>query len=43
VKNGRLFMSEGGSELEAVDLQVRSNSNGYPILVADGAEYSQCR
>jgi hypothetical protein len=43
VKNGRLFMSEDGSELEAVDLQVRSNSNGYPILVADGAEYSQCR
>ncbi|MBI3549884.1 MAG: hypothetical protein HY078_12680 [Elusimicrobia bacterium] len=42
-KSGRLFLSEGGGELQDVGLTVTKNSNGYPILKADGKEYSQCR
>ena len=42
VQNGELFMSEGG-QLEHVQTVLRRNSNGYPVIVADGIEYSQCR
>lgn len=42
VQGGELFMSEGG-QFEHVETVVKRNSNGYPIIVADGAEYSQCR
>jgi hypothetical protein len=43
VMNGELLMSEGGGRLEHVQTVLKRNSNGYPIIVADGAEYSQCR
>ena len=43
VMNGELFMSEGAGGLEQVQTVLKRNSNGYPIIVADGAEYSQCR
>src|SRR5688572_8951585 len=43
VQKGELFMSEGGAPLEHVQTVVKRNSNGYPIIVADGVEYSQCR
>lgn len=42
VQNGELFMSEGG-QLEHVQTVLKRNNNGYPIIVADGVEYSQCR
>lgn len=42
VKGGELYMSEGGGPLEAVQTVVKRNSNGYPIIVADGVEYVQC-
>ena len=42
VQNGELFMSEGG-QLEHVQTVLKRNSNGYPVIVADGIEYSQCR
>ena len=43
VDRGELFMSEGGGRLERVSTMVKRNNNGYPIIVADGVEYSQCR
>jgi len=43
VERGELFMSEGGGRLEAVRTVLKRNNNGYPIIVADGVEYSQCR
>ena len=45
VLNGTLYMSNPseGQPLSPVDLQIKQNSNGYPILTADGTEYSQCR
>jgi hypothetical protein len=43
VQRGELYMSEGGAPLEPVQTLVKRNSNGYPIIVADGVEYSQCR
>ena len=42
VQGGELYMSEGG-QFEHVDTVLKRNSNGYPIIVADGTEYSQCR
>jgi hypothetical protein len=42
VQNGELFLSEGG-QLEHVPTVLRRNNNGYPVIVADGAEYAQCR
>lgn len=42
VQNGELFLSEGGA-LEHVQTTLKRNSNGYPVIVADGVEYSQCR
>ena len=43
VDRGELFMSEGGGRLDAVRTVLKRNNNGYPIIVADGVEYSQCR
>lgn len=43
VQGGELFMSEGAGQLEAVGTLLKRNSNGYPVIVADGVEYSQCR
>jgi hypothetical protein len=43
VESGQLYLSAGSAALAGVDLQVKKNSNGYPILLADGVEYSQCR
>jgi hypothetical protein len=43
VDRGELFMSEGGGRLEPVKTVLKRNNNGYPIIVADGVEYSQCR
>ena len=42
VVNGELYMSEGGGELAHVETVLKQNSNGYPIIIADGVEYSQC-
>lgn len=42
VQQGELFMSDGGA-MQFVQTLVKRNSNGYPIIVADGVEYSQCR
>jgi hypothetical protein len=42
VKGGQLYMSEGGGPLQPLPLQITRNSNGYPIINADGKEYSQC-
>jgi hypothetical protein len=42
VQNGELFLSEGG-QLEHVPTVLKRNNNGYPVIVADGVEYSQCR
>jgi hypothetical protein len=43
VQNGMFLMSEGGAQMGQVAVDVKQNSNGYPIIVADGVEYSQCR
>ncbi|TAN40058.1 MAG: hypothetical protein EPN25_09125 [Nitrospirae bacterium] len=40
---GELYMSEGYGQLELVQTFVKNNSNGYPVIVGDGVEYSQCR
>ena len=42
VQSGELYMSESG-QLEHVVTVLKRNNNGYPIIVADGTEYSQCR
>ena len=42
VQQGELFMSEG-ARMEHVQTVVKRNSNGYPVIVADGVEYSQCQ
>jgi len=41
VNGDQFFLSEGG-EMEQVDYRIKTNSNGAPIIVADGVEYSQC-
>jgi hypothetical protein len=43
VQGGEFYMSEGGGPLQPVRTFVKRNSNGYPVIVADGVEYSQCR
>ena len=43
VDKGELFMSEGRGRLELVRTVLKRNNNGYPILLAGGIEYSQCR
>jgi hypothetical protein len=43
VVNGELYISEGNGQLVPVRTVVKRNTNGYPIIVADGIEYSQCK
>jgi hypothetical protein len=44
VQGGRLYVDSGeGMGFQDLGLQVKQNSNGSPILVADGKEYSSCR
>lgn len=45
VQQGQLFMSNQPETpaLPPVNLTITRNSNGYPILTADGTEYSSCR
>ncbi len=43
VIKGELFISEGNGQLTFVNTVVKHNSNGYPIVVANGVEYSQCK
>lgn len=42
VQGGELYMGEGDGPLEPVHTVLKRNSNGYPIIVADGVEYMQC-
>ncbi|MGV3621435.1 MAG: hypothetical protein ACO1OB_11495 [Archangium sp.] len=43
VKNGQLWLSSSDSpQLQPVQLSITRNSNGYPIINADGREYSMC-
>ncbi|MBM4778723.1 MAG: copper resistance protein NlpE [Archangiaceae bacterium] len=44
VKGGQLYLSDPPEtpQLVPVPLQITRNSNGYPIITADGTEYSQC-
>ena len=42
VQGGQLYL-DGGEGFQAVPLSIARNSNGYPIITADGKEYSQCR
>jgi hypothetical protein len=41
VQAGQLHL-DSGAGWQLVPLQVTRNSNGYPIITADGKEYSQC-
>ena len=41
VRGGQLYL-DGGEGFQQVPLSVSRNSNGYPIITADGKEYSQC-
>ena len=41
VQQGMLHLDDGKG-FQPVALQVTRNSNGYPIITADGTEYSQC-
>lgn len=43
VQNGALLLTEDGVSWSAHPLRIPQNSNGYPIITADGKEYSQCR
>ena len=43
VGKGELYISEGYGQLAQVRTVVKLDSNGYPIIVTDGVEYSQCR
>lgn len=43
VNKGELYLSQGRGELGHVNTVVKRNSNGYPIILADGVEYSQCK
>ncbi len=43
VRNGQLFLSSPEEpQLQPVPLTITRNSNGYPIINADGREYSMC-
>lgn len=43
VSKGELYISTGNGQLAPVKTIVKRNSNGYPIILADGVEYSQCK
>lgn len=42
VNGGMLYLSSGTEPMQPVNLTITRNSNGYPILKADGVEYMQC-
>ncbi|MBL8911967.1 MAG: hypothetical protein JNM17_14835 [Archangium sp.] len=43
VKNGQFYLSSPENpQLQLVPLTITRNSNGYPIITADGREYSMC-
>lgn len=42
VRGGVLYVSNGNAPLQPVNLSITRNSNGYPILKADGVEYMVC-
>ena len=42
VEGGGLHVSADGIQWKRVNLKIEPNSNGYPILTADGREYSGC-
>jgi hypothetical protein len=43
VVKGELYLSSGNGKLELVKTVLKRNSNGYPVIIADGVEYSQCK
>ncbi len=43
VSQGMLMTSTDGMTWQPTPLQITQNSNGYPIITANGKEYSQCR
>jgi len=42
VRGGVLYLSSGDAPLQPVNLSITRNSNGSPILKADGVEYMRC-
>ncbi len=42
VRGGVLYLSNGNAPLQPVNLSITRNSNGSPILKADGIEYMRC-
>lgn len=42
VRAGVLYTSDGNGPMQPVQLTVTRNSNGYPIINANGTEYMQC-
>jgi hypothetical protein len=42
VQGGQLYL-DSGQGMQPVRMTISRNSNGYPIITADGKEYSQCR
>lgn len=42
VKNEVLYITEGNGPFEQVDLRVKLNSNGHPILVTEAGEHVRC-
>ena len=43
VRNGQLWLSSPDSpQLQPVELTITRNANGYPLITADGREYSMC-
>jgi hypothetical protein len=42
VSGGMLYLSSGNEPMQPVNLSVTRNSNGYPIVKANGTEYMQC-
>ncbi|MEW6520051.1 MAG: carboxypeptidase-like regulatory domain-containing protein [Thermodesulfobacteriota bacterium] len=42
VVRGQLFMAEGNGAMEPVDLLIKYNANGSPVLVGEGKEYCRC-
>lgn len=42
MQGGELYMGEGGGPLAPAQTQLKRNSNGYPIIVADGVAYMRC-
>jgi hypothetical protein len=43
VAGGKVYLSEDGDTWEPLAIQLTFNSNGSPILKADGKEFGRCR